>query len=113
MNTTLDITPRVMRRVYLIWAYRKITNPVVLKCAAFFYALAHLSFLVSYHDVWRNTSRMSMTQSPLYLSDAYLRTEHLTQTLIAMATFTGAWLMYDTARNFKKSGRFLPFTFSR
>ena len=113
MNATYDITPRVMRRVYLVWVYRKITSPVVLKCVAFFYALVHLSFIVSYYDVWRNTSRMSVTQGPLYLSDAYLRTEHLTQTLIAVATFTGAWLVYDTARNVWKSGRFLPFTFSR
>lgn len=113
MNTTIDITPRVMRRVYLIWVSRGLKNPVVLKTIAFVYALAHLSFLVSYHDIWRNTSRLKVTQSPLYLSDAYLRTEHLTQTLIAIAAFTGGWLMYDTARNLRKSGRFFPFTFSR
>ena len=116
MNTpydSIDMTPRVMRRVYLIWVFRTITHPALLKGAVFMYALGHLSFLVSYYDVWRNTSRIGVTQSPLYLSDAYLRTEHLTQILIASALFTGGWLMYDTARNIKKSGRLVPFRISR
>lgn len=113
MNMQHDLTPRIMRRVYAIWVWRKLTNPTVLKGALFVYALGHLSLLVSYYDVWRNTSRIGVTRSPLYLSDAYLRTEHLTQVLIAFAAFTGVWLMYDTARTMKKSGRLLPFRFSR
>ena len=112
-NTIYDLTPRIMRRIYVIWMWRKFTNPTMLKGAVFVYALGHLSLLVSYYDVWRNTSRIGVTRSPLYLSDAYLRTEHVTQLLIAFAAFTGVWLMYDTARTMRKNGRLLPFIFSR
>lgn len=116
MNTTeRDITPRVMRMVYMIWLFRKVANPFVLKCAGLAYAVGSLGMYVSVPDVWHNTWRLKVTESPLYLSQAYLHTEFFTQILVAAAAFTGGWLLYDTTRRgIRKSGmRLLPFTFSR
>ncbi len=91
---------RTMRRVYVVWVYRTLTNPLAVKFAVFMYALIHLSLYVSYRSVLQNVpAGYSLQKSSLYLRDAFFHTEFFTQALIILALVTAPFLAYDTVRN--------------
>lgn len=108
MDTPSNIERRVMRRVHFLWWVRRISHPLILRAGLFTYSVVHLSYMVSYPDIMRNTLGVKVYRSPTYLGQAFLNTDILSQALIVAACATGAWLMLDTSRTAKRlPGRFL------
>lgn len=94
------IKQKIMRRVYLIWFFKKITRPFALEIMSF----TAISFLLATHisiiNVWENSRHMIFSPISIsgYMASSFLATEILTKILIVgLALVLGFWAR-DMAR---------------
>lgn len=97
----IKLKNRIMRRVYAVWFFRKLTSPFAVETLAFFVMLVWMSVHVSFGSVLANArptfgSPFSVTN---FFINAFWSTEFATKALFLVS----AVLFFATLRNIWKT----------
>lgn len=85
-----------MRKIYLIWMFRKIFNVTMAKVAAIFVLVWQLTAYVSFANVARNLpSFVDFSASYRFFESAVVNTEVTTQVLMIVILILGFFLVRD------------------
>ena len=94
-----ELTKRIMRRIYFVWAIRTILNPLFLKVlivAAFFWRSMEY---ISYANVFANAPAITDISGSLqFASAAFANTEGASMALLAGILAVTGWLATDFLR---------------
>ncbi|MBI5138631.1 MAG: hypothetical protein HZA95_02430 [Candidatus Vogelbacteria bacterium] len=99
--TNTYINKSVMRRVYLIWAYRLMVNKFTAKIAALGILAWGLTMYVVIESVMTNASRLSGFDYAAYYWNAFLGTGFFVETILVAAVLIAALIVLDTLSNIK------------
>ena len=100
-NTNTYINRSVMRRVYLIWAYRIIVNKFTAKLAALGLLAWGLTMYVVIGSVIANASRLSGFDYAAYFWKAFLGTGFVVETILVAVVIVATMVLLDTMKNLK------------
>lgn len=92
----MDYKKTIMRKIYLIWMFRKIFNVTVAKVVAIFVLVWQLTAYVSFANVVRNLPSLSdFSASYSFFESAVVNTEITTQVLMVAILMLGFFLVRD------------------
>ena len=93
-----DLTKRIMRRVYFVWALRMVLNPLFLKTLIIFVLITRSTEYISYAHVIANAPPMNnIPQLFLFLRSAMMHAETMSLTLLFAIMVFLVWLAVDIA----------------
>lgn len=91
-----DLKIRIMRRIYLIWFFRQIFSPFLLKFYVLTLALWQIGRLVWVEKVFSSAlTKPDWSASIGYLAQSALSTRLAVQLLIGVILIAGLWLFRD------------------
>lgn len=98
----IELKKRIMRRVYMIWLFRKITSPFALESAAFMALTVWLLHYFSLKHVIINALSLSSPASMFnFFTSAFMSTELIVQVLSLAVLAAFAVLARDIVRTMK------------
>lgn len=105
MNSQLNT--KIMRRVYMIWAFRQIVNPFTLQITGSAVLFAALRQYVSIKQVFYNSpSFLNPAEALKFFSHAFLNTTTTVELLTVGLLILGLFLVRDGVRRFKLGGEY-------
>lgn len=93
-----ELTKRIMRRAYFIWALRMVLNPLFLKTLIVFVLIIRSTEYISYTNVFANAPQLTnIPQIFTFLRGAMMHTESVTLLLLLATLSLLVWLTVDFA----------------
>lgn len=93
-----ELTARIMRRVYFVWALRMLLNPLFLKTLIVAVLIARSTEYISYANVFANAPQMTnIPQVFVFLRGAMIHTETMTLMILLATLALLVWLAVDFA----------------
>lgn len=103
-----DLKRRIMRRVYFVWAVRRVAHSVSLKLALVVLLVWQLTTFISVKNVLANVPRGSDGSLFEFLAAAFLNTEVASWAIATLLAAVGVWLVRGLiARKVEESKTFV------
>lgn len=99
----------IMRRIYLIWLLRKLTNPLAIRLAILSAVGLQLYLQLSVTHIASNVSRLdSWWSASGYAWGAFMQTENSVRLFCLSALVLAGWLAWDSVRLFRQRASDTP-----
>lgn len=95
MITNQELTKRIMRRVYMVYALRQVTRPVVRAALVMTLIVASLSFVSVSNIIMNIGSVASLSGFITFIASAFLETEFFVQFAALGVAAIGLWSIVD------------------
>ncbi len=91
-----DLSRRIMRRIYVVWAFRTLLNPLFLKSLIVFVFIARSTEYISYSNVFANAPALTdIPRNVVFAREALMHTEATSLGLLLGILAVTAWLATD------------------